>query len=953
MPRNPEAGHVGQRMRAWNLFGLALALALIAGLGGLLTHHSYVREDASQRAALLTQTRMLAQVLNAGRIASLHMDIRDLDLPDYLRLKEQLSLARSTNPTCRFLYLLGKRGTDVVILVDSEPPESKDYSPPGQVFTEVPDSIRAVFDTKKEIVVGPVRDRWGLWISAVVPIVVPESGEVLALFGMDMNAKEWQTHISAHAAPSALASLLLASIIISFFIHSRRSAQAIESLAASRAALAASEEKTLSVLRVAPVGIGVYTRGGIIDANDALCAMTGYTRDEFVNQSARFLYVSDEEYKRVEREGARQMDEHGTSTVEAHWKRKNGTTMEVVLNATPLDRHDWYKGVTFTAIDITERKRVQRGLQERVVALTQPGDDTTSLQLSDLFNLQDLQRISDAFGAATGVASLITEPDGTPLTQPSNFCHLCKNIIRTTEKGLANCKLSDALIGRVNPTGPTVQRCLSVGLSNAGASISVGGKHLANWLIGQTRDESVDEQKLLLYADEIGADREEFREALAEVPTMSSERFQKVADVLFLFAHELSLKAYQNVQQARFITERERAAVEKEKLEAQLRQAQKMEAVGQLAGGIAHDFNNLLQVILGHLEFARSAAGAEGRSTEGLVEASEAAARAADLTKQLLAFSRRQLIQPVDLDLNELIRGLLNMVRRCIGEHIELCFTPCKLLKAVHVDRGQIEQVLMNLCVNARDAMPHGGKLTITTENVVLDAEFCREHLWAQEGNYVQLTVADTGYGMDEETRAQIFEPFFTTKEVGKGTGLGLATIYGIVKQHEGLIQVSSLPGEGAAFSVYIPSIERETESLDAPASTEVSAGGHETILVAEDEEAVRTLVARMLESAGYSVLVASDGEEAIRVFDEHNGSIDLALLDVIMPRMSGRDVMERIRSQRPTMHFLFSSGYSENAIATDFVVEKGLHVIMKPYRKADLLRAVREVLDAFSETGT
>ncbi len=394
------------------------------------------------------------------------------------------------------------------------------------------------------------------------------------------------------------------------------------------------------------------------------------------------------------------------------------------------------------------------------------------------------------------------------------------------------------------------------------------------------------------------------------------------------------------------ITERKQAETHREKLEAQLRQSQKMEAVGQLAGGVAHDFNNLLQVILGNVDLMKGdpSPGASGRNS--LIEVRKAATRAADLTRQLLAFSRQQVMQPVVMDMNDLIEGVLKMVRRLIGEHINLVFMPGACITTVHADKGQIEQVLMNLCVNARDAMPSGGTLTIETEDAIAADSGTVGDASTPGGRYVLLSVTDTGHGMDEATRAQIFEPFFTTKEVGQGTGLGLATVYGIVKQHNGHISVHSELGRGSSFRVYLPAVGRATEALDSPAECEVE-GGTETILVAEDEENVRRLVRRMLRSAGYTVLLASDGEDAVRVFDENAGSIDLVLMDVIMPKLGGRQAMELIKSRNSTTRFLFSSGYSADALHKDFRILDGLRLIKKPYSQEELLRAVREVIDS------
>ncbi len=395
------------------------------------------------------------------------------------------------------------------------------------------------------------------------------------------------------------------------------------------------------------------------------------------------------------------------------------------------------------------------------------------------------------------------------------------------------------------------------------------------------------------------------------------------------------------------ITAHKQAEEERARLEEQLRQAQKMEAIGHLAGGVAHDFNNLLQVILGFLDLAESelpAGAASGRSH--LEQIRKAALQAADLTRQLLAFGRRQVIRPARLDLNSVIHGILMMIRRVIGEDIELRFIPSGRLGTVCADKGQIEQVLMNLCVNARDAMPGGGTLTIETANVAVGEEFRRRQPWAAEGLYVSMAVSDSGQGMDEKTRERIFEPFFTTKEVGKGTGLGLATVYGIVKQHGGMITVASEPGRGSTFQVYLPAVDQQADTAEEQPETP-STGGSETILVAEDEPALLNLVRCVLAGAGYRVLTARDGVEALEVFARHSAQIDLVLLDVVMPRLGGRAVLERIRRERPDMRYLFTSGHSKNTVHSDFVIREGVRLIQKPYRLNDLLRALREALDA------
>lgn len=413
---------------------------------------------------------------------------------------------------------------------------------------------------------------------------------------------------------------------------------------------------------------------------------------------------------------------------------------------------------------------------------------------------------------------------------------------------------------------------------------------------------------------------------------------------------ELAQTISNGIQSLRDQSKRKQAEDDRSRLEEQLLQAQKMEAVGQLAGGIAHDFNNLLQVILVNAELVQDAQAEGAHIWEGLEQIRNAGERAADLTRQLLAFSRRQVIQPMTVDINLLVQGVLKMLRRVIGEHIALSFTPSDRPAMANVDKSQMEQVLMNLCVNARDAMPQGGKLSLQTENRVLDAEFCRDHLLTPNEPYVLVSIADTGQGMDAATRGRIFEPFFTTKAMGHGTGLGLATVYGIVKQHKGVIHVHSELGIGTVFKVYLPAASLEEENRPMVVRP-TAMGGTETILAAEDEPAVLDLLTSILQSAGYTVLRATDGMEALRLFEEHAADIDLVLLDVVMPGLSGRQVMDEIKGRGVAVPFLFSSGYSPDAIHMNFVIEQGFRLIQKPYRREDLLWEVRQVLDARKES--
>jgi two-component system cell cycle sensor histidine kinase/response regulator CckA len=388
---------------------------------------------------------------------------------------------------------------------------------------------------------------------------------------------------------------------------------------------------------------------------------------------------------------------------------------------------------------------------------------------------------------------------------------------------------------------------------------------------------------------------------------------------------------------------------EKWLLERQLRMAQKMEAVGRLSGGIAHDFNNLLGVIIGYSQVLKRTLPPGTAFLEHAEEIEKAGQRAASLTRQLLAFSRQQVLAPAVLNLNSLISEMEKMLPRLIGEDIEIVIALDPTIGSVKADQGQLEQVVMNLAVNARDAMPDGGKVVITTTNVSLDEAWTRLHPGSKVGDYVMLAVADTGTGIDSETLAHIFEPFFTTKERGKGTGLGLATVYGVVKQSGGYVWVESAPGKGASFQIYLPRIEEPATVAEPVAPIVEAFRGAETILLVEDADALRKLTHMLLEQHGYRVLVAANGAAALQLVEEKPESINLLLTDVIMPGLNGRALAERLQLRQAGLKVLYMSGYTDDAIVDHGVLGAGTHLLHKPFSEENLIHKVREVLDADS----
>jgi len=468
---------------------------------------------------------------------------------------------------------------------------------------------------------------------------------------------------------------------------------------------------------------------------------------------------------------------------------------------------------------------------------------------------------------------------------------------------------------------------------------------------------SLDEILSRLHPDDRGAARSEFERAIQD-QDMYLQEFRVVRpDGTVRWLRNQGRPFYDEAGRLTYmtgaavdITARKQAEQERANLEAQLRQAQKLEAIGQLAGGVAHDFNNILTAVLGHVELARAALGPPTPHPEAVLdsiqEIGHGAERAARLTRQLLAFSRRQIMQPQVVDLNDIVTDIEKMLRRLLSENILFDVVRRPKLDPVRVDPGQIEQVILNLLVNARDAMPDGGTLTVDMRNVCLDDAYAASHAEARPGPHVMLSVSDTGCGMHDSVIDHVFEPFFTTKEVGEGTGLGLATVYGIVRQAGGHVTVYSEVGRGSTFRVYLPAVAHATSDLRSDRQEPDAPGGSETILVCEDDEAVRQLTERLLRSAGYTVVAARNGTHAEEVFARRQESIHLLVTDVVMPDTDGRRLAARLTARQPGLKVLFVSGYTSDIIAHHGVLDEGVEFLEKPFSRQGLLRRVRDLLD-------
>ncbi len=586
-------------------------------------------------------------------------------------------------------------------------------------------------------------------------------------------------------------------------------------------------------------------------------------------------------------------------------------------------------------------------VRKKLDAVLQPEGDISELTLADIITTETVQELMDDLYHLTGFANALVDQNGKVLVA-TGWQDICTKFHRVHPETRRFCQESDTrLTLGVEPGTFNLYKCKN-NMWDVSTPIMIGGEHVGNVFLGQFffDDEEIDYELFRAQARKYGFNEDEYISALNRVPRWSRETVNSVMKFYSRFTAFVSTLSYGNLKLARTLEERKQAEEERVKLQQQLTQAQKMESVGRLAGGVAHDFNNMLGVILGHAEMASLQVDPALPIYSDLQEIRKAADRSANLTRQLLAFARKQTIIPKVLDLNETVAGMLKMLQRLIGEDIHLNWQPDMNLWPIKVDPSQIDQILANLCVNARDAITDIGVITIETGNRVLDEEFCENHAGYIPGEYVLLIFSDNGCGMGKETLDKLFEPFFTTKGQGKGTGLGLATVYGIVTQNNGFINVYSEPGQGTTFSIYMPRYEGKSEQLRMVGTTEVSRDHHETILLVEDEPAILIMTKKLLEKLGFKVLSASTPGEAFKVAADYTGTLHLLITDVIMPDMTGRELARSIQSLYPSIKCLFMSGYTADVIAHHGVLEEGVHFIPKPFSRDELINKVHEVLE-------
>jgi two-component system, cell cycle sensor histidine kinase and response regulator CckA len=758
--------------------------------------------------------------------------------------------------------------------------------------------------------------------------------------------------------------------------------------------------RVASLFRAAPAGIGALTGSTITEVNDQLGAMLGRTRGELIGQPMALLFASTADHDRCWSQLQEQLSRTGASQIETELARRDGSMVPVILSVASMVVGGGIENHTFIALDIGDAKRTRTALEaerERLqLALSatrqgwfevnvQTGAVTVSPEYPSMLGYAPEDFASSLQGWISGVhpedrgrvVAVFQDCAATGTARTAEYRRQKRSgeftWVRSIGKIVAyddqqrplrmagtHMDISDlkraeaALIESEERFRLLVQYSndLIVVLTADGVITSLTGpfERILGYAPGEL-DGTVCFD--VVHPDDVAHAVRSFRSALEApaVPHRAEFRCRR-RDGTWVDLESVGVNLLHDpvihglVLNVRDISERKRAERERADLQERLQQASKMEAVGQLAGGVAHDFNNLLTSIRGNVELALMDVDPSHVVVHPLEQVAKAAASAASLTRQLLAFSRRQIIAPTVVDLDALIAQFRKMLTRLIGETVEVRVVPGTEVASVKVDAGQFEQVLLNLAINARDAMPDGGTLTIATANTVLDADYCASRPGLEPGPYVQVTVSDTGHGMTDEVRSHLFEPFFTTKGLGRGTGLGLATSLGTVQQAGGTIDVESVVGRGSTLRVLLPALNLAPDAVSEAQRSDQLEPGTETVLLVEDDESVRGLAVTMLTRLGYHVLSAAEGREALAVAGARAEPIDLMLTDVVMPGMNGAELAERLAAIHPETRVLYTSGYAEKMIAHQGIIDAHRHFIAKPYSLPALAKRVREVLD-------
>ncbi len=857
IPRNTRnlASDTPKRHSAW---ALNLTIVAILALGLAISVWAARRSSRHLHNELLLKAHVIADTIDQDDIQALTFSPEDRANPAFLRMSAVMEKAART-ARCRILYSMIRRGDRILFGPESLPQSDPFASSPGTEYKAPPEILRSVFESGNAATSGPYTDEYGTFVSAFAPVINPDTGRILLVIGMDIEANTWKWQVISDAAPSISMTILLV-LLMMMFMHVQRTRLVLDNRESS---LRENEERYRAIFEnTGNASILIHDDTTITLANRYFETLSGYSRQEIEGKMSWTAFVDKTDLERMKRYSEiRSVDPSSApAAYEFRFVNRSGERREIFL----------------TIADIPE----------------------TNENIASLLDLTEYKQAEEKFTKVFMMA-----PGGISIT-----------------------RMSDGSIVDTN----------------------IGFKEISGW----DRSEVIGKSSLEPRFWTDPAQRDGMMEELKAGKDILQREFQ--------FTHKNG-SAHTGIYSARSIqmdgeahilfvmqdiTSQRRLEEDHRKLEQQLYQSQKMDAIGQLAGGVAHDFNNMLSVILGNTELAMDRVSPVHPLYKPLQDILHAAMRSADLTRQLLAFARKQEAVPKLLDLNETVSGILKMLSRLIGEHIDLKWSPGQDLWRIRIDPSQVDQILANLTVNARDAIEKNGLIVIETSNIVCDEAYCSIHPECDPGEYVLLMVSDNGFGISEEIRDRIFDPFFTTKKEGQGTGLGLATVYGIVRQNNGHINVASKPGIGTTFRIFLPRSPSDTnETPDEGNGHRNMPRGTETILIVEDEDAVLKLSRNMLERLGYRVLTANKTEEAIRIAREYEHPIDLLLTDVVMPDLNGKELSEKIMSIKPGLKCLYMSGYTADVIARQGVLEHGVHLIQKPFSLSSLAVKVRATL--------
>ncbi|MGD9611602.1 MAG: PAS domain S-box protein [Kiritimatiellia bacterium] len=985
---------------------VALALVFIAGASVFAA----LRADRALRADLLQQGQLVAASICPDRVAALTGTPDDLGSPAYLHFKRRLAKIRAALPDCRFAYLMARQpdGT-VVFLVDNEPDGSPDGSPPGQAYTNLTPELRSVLEESRAVVEGPHPDPWGTWVSALVPVAVSDSDRPV-LVGLDVDARRWKWIVASSATlPAGLTAvaILLGLLAVELFGSRRELRRRKSELEASERRLLdlAAQSRTVAweidaaglYTYVSPVAETVFgyrpdelvgkmhfhdlhPEEGREAFRQSLIAAFA-RREPFVDfenvvqtKGGQIGWVSTNAIPVLDRDGNLRGYRGNDMDVTARRKaqdelRASEAQKKTILDRIPanvalLDRNYRVRWANQTAAVSAGRRPEEMVGQPCHVFWGDPAKPCADCPAAEAFRTrrdhQKIVRTPD--GRVWDESAVPLLDDAGALVAVVEIALDITERTRAEERMRALLEESNqarqALLGILedHERAEADLKRLATAIEQSADSIVVADPRAAiqyvnpafETVTGYRRAEVLGQNPRLLHS---GQQNAAFYQAmwatLASGKTWRGRIVNRRKDGTLYTEDALISPVTDAAGQTINYVAVKRDVTEELRLAAQLNQIQKMESIGRLAGGVAHDFNNMLTIILGHAEMILLRKHLDPDLRNHLEEVQRAALDSAAIVRQLQAFARKQTIAPRIIDLNPEVGGAIQMLQRLIGEDVQLAWRPSAALWPVKVDPAQVDQMLVNLCVNARDAIAGVGQIAIETDNAVLDADFCATHPGAFPGEYARLTVRDTGCGMDPETLGHVFEPFYTTKAPGKGTGLGLAMVYGVVKQNGGYIDVASAEGQGTVVQIYLPRHGDEVASAppavpDAPPATD-----RKTILLVEDEPSILALTAEVLNNLGYAVRAAHSPVEAIRLAKEHPGEIHLLLTDVVMPGMNGRDLARTLQNLRPGLRFLFMSGYTADVIAHNGLLDEGLHFIHKPFTKAALAVKIREALEA------